>query len=214
MADKKEKRVRHTSPARIAVWPKINEPDAKYNNYGIKLALDPNDETDQRFMAFLDAETDKAFVAMKEEKGAAKAKKMERAAPYEEETDKEGNETGRMLVNFTMPAVIQNKEKTKTWTLKPALFDAKGTPLPGDVKVGGGSLVKVSFELSPFYVESSKKAGVSRRLVAVQVIDLKQWNGNQDASSFGFGEEDGFSVGESFDTPAAAAASNTPASEF
>lgn len=196
MADKKEKRIRYTSPAGIASWPKLNTPDAKYGHYGVKLLLDPNDPRTPPFLAFLDAETDKAVIAMKEEKGAKLAKTMERGAAYEDEMDTDGNETGKVVVNFTMPSVIERKSDGKKWTLKPALFDAKGTPLAADVEIGGGSLIKVSFELSPYYVASSKKAGVSRRMVAVQVLDLKQWSGNSDASSFGFESEEGFSAAD------------------
>lgn len=193
MADKK-KNPRYVSPAGIASWPKVRVADTKFNadgTYSVKLLLDPSKEIDAKFLEKLDGMAEQALEAMKQEHKKFQ-KVMTLAAPYTPELDKDGNETGKMVVNFTSPAVIRNKEKTKEWKLSIAVFDAKLTPLPGDVDVGGGSLVKVSFESWPYFNAKDKEAGITRRLIGVQVLELKTWDGGRDASSFGFGEEEGF----------------------
>lgn len=198
MADKKEKRPRFTSPVGVFVWPKLNEPDYKFNEdgeYGVKLALDPQNEEHAAFLANLD---ERAAAALEEMKEANKkyAKVMTLAEPYAPELDKDGEETGRVLVNFTMPAIITRKSDKKTWTMKPALFDANGTPLSPDQKIGGGSTGRVAFESWSYFNASGKEktAGITKRLVAVQVLERKEWQGNADASAFGFDVVDGFAA--------------------
>ena len=72
--------------------------------------------------------------------------------------------------------------------------DAKGNPVNG-LAVGNGAIVKVGYELSPFYTQLVG-AGVSLRLKAVQIITLVE-RGGADASYYGFEtEEDGFEADE------------------
>jgi hypothetical protein len=221
LAEKKKANPRFTTVAAIAVWPKLNTPDTKFNDigdYGVKLKLDPNNPLHAKQLADLDKLADDAFEAMKEENPKWKAK-MVRAEPYGPEVDKDGNESGFMLVNFTCPAKFIRKSDKKEWENKPVLYDAKGTPLPSGTEVGGGSTIKVSFETWPYFNASGKEktAGATKRLLAVQVLDLKVWRGSQDASDFGFGAEEGFDVSDPESSEAAAvptSSSNTPASDF
>jgi hypothetical protein len=197
MAEKK-KNPRYTTPAGIASWPRLSTPDTKFNadgTYSVKLLLDENNAEHATFLRKLDALADAALVAMKKE-NAKYAKVMKLVTPYAPELDKDGNETGKTVLNFTMPAIIRNKEKTKEWKLKPVVFDANLQPLPADVEVGGGSTIKVSFESWAYFNAKDKEAGITRRLLAVQVLDLKTWNGGADASSFGFEAAEGFAVNE------------------
>jgi hypothetical protein len=194
MAEEKKKNVRYVTPVGIASWPKlvIGEPDTKFDedgSYGVKLLLDP--EKDAKFLAQLDEMAAAALVAMKEA-NPKHAKVTTLVPPYAPETDKEGEETGKIVVNFTMPAVIVRKKDKKRFTMSPKLFDAKGTPLPEGTKIGGGSSIQVSFESWPYFSGKDKEAGITRRLVAVRVLDLKVWSGSQDASDFGFDVADGF----------------------
>lgn len=192
MADKK-KNPRYTTPAGIASWPKVRTPDTKFNadgTFSVKLLLDPN--KDAAFLQKLDDMADAALEAMQREHKKF-SKVMTLVAPYAPELDKDGNETGKVVVNFTSPAIIRNKEKTKEWKMSIAVFDAQLTPLPGDKDIGGGSTVKVSFESWPYFNAKDKEAGITRRLIGVQVLELKEWGGNRDASDFGFEAEDGFS---------------------
>ena len=80
----------------------------------------------------------------------------------------------------------------ETFENKPAIFDANGIPAK-DVNVWGGSELKVSAELIPYYT-SMVGAGVSMRLRAAQVIKLVE--GGNNSTGYGFKKEEGFAVSE------------------
>lgn len=65
------------------------------------------------------------------------------------------------------------------------VFDGAGNPLDLQGEIGNGSVIKVAYDLYPYYM-SQAVHGVSLRLKAVQVLDLKVYNGGANASSFGF----------------------------
>jgi hypothetical protein len=190
--EKKKKRETLTSPVGTAVFPYLNEPDTKFDARGtyttkLKAVL----EESQPLIDRLNAEHAKSVAAAKAE-NPKKAKKIKDGPlPYEMETDEEGNETGNVLLKFKLIAQGTRADKT-TFTQKPALFDAKGKPLPQGKKVGGGSRIKVAFEINPYFTDIAG-AGISLRLRAVQVLELKEW-GNRDAAAFGFGQEEGYSA--------------------
>lgn len=80
----------------------------------------------------------------------------------------------------------------KPWSRKPALFDAKGKPVTDRdslKSMWSGTVGRVSFMATPFY-SPAIGAGITLRLQAVQIISLVESGG--DASSHGFGEEDGW----------------------
>lgn len=205
------------TPAGLASWPKLDVPDTKYNDdgeYGVKLLLDPNNEQHVTFMALLDSVTDASMETMKaDEKNKKYIKLMKRADPYTAELDKEGEETGLFVANFTCPAKFIRKSDKKEWPNKPVLVDAKLTPLPADAKIGGGSRIKIKFETWPYFNATEKKVGMTKRLIAVQVLDLKVWDRSTDIAALGFDAEDGFSVS---DAPAEQSAESkaAPASDF
>ena len=101
-----------------------------------------------------------------------------------------------MTFRFKLKAKVTPKQGDP-FEQRPAIFDAKGKPLQ-EAKIGGGSKVKVAYELIPYYTAIAG-AGVSLRLKAVQVIDLVEFSGGASADAFGFGEEEGY---EAEDTPA------------
>jgi hypothetical protein len=189
------KKIKIMSPRGIAVYPRLNRPDTKFNEHGtyscdIRLPMD---------------ETTKAFLGVigdhyKAHTGTAHPKKPARK-------DKEAifffdeNEEGDKVMDFVTiklraknVLVKKGENAGKVWDRKPRTFDASGQPLPGSVKVGGGSTVKVAFEVD----NGETSAGIKfTRLIptAVQIIDLVEF-GNETASSFGFDEEDGYEAPE------------------
>lgn len=147
---------------------------------------------DEAFIAAQKAEPKKTFIKMPM---AIKpdSKKVKGPTP-EEDVDVL---TGLVAIRFKAKASgIRKKDKSK-WTFKPALFDSATPPkpLPADVLIFGGSVIKVSYVIKhtpmptgSFYTSFSLKA--------VQVIDLKAL-GARDASEYGFtGEADGFDSNE------------------
>lgn len=185
------------TPAGEAVFPKIVAPDMKFDvdgMYSLKLRLPDGPEAD-KLIAKIDEVRELAHqMAVDDAPNAAAAKKIKMADPsYGRELDREtGEETGNWLFNFKMKAAGVSKKTGKSWSRKPALFDAKGQPIVGMTKneeIWTGSIVKVAYELRPFY-SPSFGAGCSQNLQAVQVIELVSGEGRS-AEDFGFGEEDG-----------------------
>lgn len=183
----KQKKPRYTTPAGIAVYPYLSKPDTKFNPDGdYKVNLDVPNEEAGKLIAFLDEQHQASVDKAKEENKGKRVKEGE--IPYLVSEDR-----GVTTFKFKLKA----KGKTKAgeeFTQKPALFDSKGTPLT-DVSVGGGSKLKVSFELVPYYTAIAG-AGISLRLKAVQVLELKEYTGGGNAGAYGFGEEEGYEASE------------------
>lgn len=172
-----------TSPKGRAIYPHLHAPDTKFDSdgvYTIKLQVDPEDA--QEMLTFLEGQMAESLAKAKRD-NPKKAKSIKAAdVPYKTEED------GSIVFSFKMKAVGTRKDGTK-FQRRPRLFDAKGQPAPNGLRVGGGSLCRVSFEVYQFWT-ALIGAGVSLRLEAVQVIELKEFGGPS-AETFGFGEEEG-----------------------
>lgn len=189
--------VRITTPTGRAVFPWLNSADTEYSDEGVfhvSLALDPSDDGVQEFLDTLDEMATAAYdKAVKEAKPAMK-KKLVRAEPYvdevvvDEETGEE-SETGCVLVKCKTKAVFKSKSGDMM-PRKIPFFDAQGKQLPEVPSIWGGSLLKVNVTPADYMVASTKQAGVTCRINAIQIISL-QGGGGADAASYGFGAEEG-----------------------
>jgi len=210
-----------TTPRAPAIWPRLNEPDTKYDAAGVyecKQALDLSDATVQRIkakaMEMVQAKYDEVREQnpdlLTEEEHAAKVAELTKAGkaalikklaapisivePMAEELDEEtADGTGVVILKAKMKASGTYKSGPKTgqkWTRTPDIFNAQGKPLKNPPQIGGGSEVKMSIELMPYYTASTGEVGISFRLNAVQLITLVSF-GQRDASAHGFGAEDG-----------------------
>jgi hypothetical protein len=193
---KTERKEIQVTPPGIALFPRLNEPDEKFNENGVyyvKLRLTAEDAAP--IIAACDAIAEDAFQnALSEAKTERERKKVKLADPaYIMEEDDSGNETGNVIFNFKMTASGVSKKSGKPWTRTCPVFDAKQTPVDlSRVKIGGGSVVRVAYVAYGFYT-AALGAGVSLRLEAVQVLELKEW-GSKDASAFGFDVADGYAT--------------------
>ena len=191
MAEKK-KAERFVSPKGIASYPYLTNPDTKFNPDGeYKVSLIVAGDDASKVIDFL-TEKHKAAVAQAKQENAGKRVK-EGELPFIE------NDDGTVTFKFKLKAKVTPK-KGDPFEQKPALFDAKGKPLTGETKVGGGSTIKVSYEVVPYYTAIAG-AGVSLRLKAVQIIELKAYSGGGNAESYGFGEEEGFEADDEDNDP-------------
>lgn len=194
--------VKGVTPKGIASWPRLHEPDTKFRDdgeYSIKLRL--SGAAAAELNAIIEQAHEASYEANKKAIAEAKAKEKnpKKRAEIKERADLPCKElyendepTGEYEFNFKMKASGVSKKTGKPWTRKPGVFNAKGKPLSQEekAKVGGGSVVKVSYEITPFYT-SALGAGVSLRLEAVQVLELKSFS-SRDATAYGFGEEEGY----------------------
>ena len=198
------------TPKGVAVYPHLTKPDTKFakdgsaGTYHTKLRLAGDVATS--LVAAIDAGMQEALTEGKadltakiaEETNSEKKKKLQARlkklalvdAPYSVDDD-----TQEVTFSFKMNAEGKNK-KGETFTKRPAIFDANAQPLV-DPKIGAGSIIKVSYELTKFCTPLG--AGVSLRLAGVQVLVLKEWG--SDATTFGFAaEDDGEETGETTTT--------------
>jgi len=229
MADqsKRKKLPSFTSPKLVFKFPKLVDadygsndypkPDGEFSTKGIGKLSDP---AVQKFIAALKplhdeavAEAEEKFKELKVETrkklGSVKVNDLFTTL-YDQETEEE---TGEVEFKFAMKHRIEIKKGPKagqTIIKYPALFDAKGKPIVVRDKEGktlrnapqiwGGTVGKVSFEASPYFIPGTGAAGLKLNLMAVQIIDLVS-GGQRNASGYGFGEEDGYEADEVSDEP-------------
>lgn len=179
------------TPRGVAVWPRLESPDSKYDSagiYSVKLRL--SSEDGEPLAKVLSARMDHALKEAIEKNAAlpkAKQKKNKKKFRLADAPFSQDEETGDYLFNFKMRANVEGKDGKK-YSFKPLLVDAKGN-VAKNTRVGGGSIIKVSYEVGEFFT-MLVGAGVTLRLRGVQVIEYKEYDG-ADANSLGFEEEEG-----------------------
>ena len=187
----KKRNVRLTTDVGTALWPHLNEPDTKFDkdgSYSVNLIL--NKEGTEKIKSVM-AQVLEEFIAS----GDANTKKSA-PMPIKEDTDKEGKPTGDYQIKFKLKAVGQSRGER--WEQRPALFDSSGQPM--HEVIGNGSKIAVGCEVIP-YSTAMAGTGVTLRLKAVFVIDLKSMSGGESFDSWSFSKQEGFKTdGEKKDT--------------
>lgn len=190
------KSVKITTPTGTAVWPKLNEPDRKFQPegvYEVKLRL-PENEAEALIEKIMDV-----HASAYREACSAQGKKALKKAPvpwgpaeqWNSDTETKEELPGFIDFKFKMKAKVTSRSG-KSWEQRPALFDAQLNPIPEDSDpIGGGSVIRISAEVYPWHA-ASMGFGISLRPKAVQVIELKTYSGSND--DHGFDKKDGFTV--------------------
>lgn len=207
----KEKRQKFITPAGTFKFPALTKPDFGNEKFpqpnGVyKVVLILSRAEAQVLIDKLQPLYDEAVEKGQEEFGKLKVetrKKLKSITEnplFSEVYDKETEEpTGDVEFSFKMVASGTNK-KGEAWSRKPDLFDAKGKPLKGDVAIWGGTKGKVCFTTNAYFIPATGAVGLSLKLEAAQVIELVS-SGSRSASSYGFGEEEGYEFEESDAAP-------------
>jgi hypothetical protein len=208
-APKKVRLPKHLTDIGVAVFPRLKDPDFKFKKehgeFTVKLRL----------------ADDKAAVIIAKAEEVAEQSYRDKAAEMAGKTDKKGNpievnkadvsyevefedkpaadgskvRKGTTLITFKMSGGYTDKKTGEKIKKTCPIFDSEGLDITKKVDVWGGSQLRISYEIMPYWTEADKKAGASFRLLAVQVIKLVT-KGSGDASMFGFGKEDGFKAAE------------------
>lgn len=181
----KKKNVQYTTPSGIAIWPRLNEPDTKFNKDGVyhvvlRLKAEKAEEMKDMMMEMLSDHIDKI---KEQKKGKIKVADL----PIKDVYDDNDNPTGEVEIKFKMNAIGNNGGDR--WEQRPALFDSKGRPMSENI--GSGSKIRVGSEIIPYY-SAAIGAGISLRLKAVQVIELVEYSSGGGFDAWKFSEEDGF----------------------
>jgi len=172
-----------------ALWAKVFEPDTKFNplgDYSINLQMPVAQSVamSEQLEGIVQAKFKEAVKDDPRLKNTLTTQEVCQPV-FDRDT---GDDTGNVEFKFKLKAKVQRRDGTH-YEQQPAVLDSKKVPMSNDILIGNGSRVKVAFEPVPYVMASTKKAGVSLRLKAVQVIDLVEY-GNSVASVFD--EEDGF----------------------
>ncbi len=197
-----------TTPRGVFKWPRLAEADYGNDKFPkpngefkvtLVLAGDAAQQLIRKIRPFYDEALDQgkaeyAKLPVKTRKSKALAINDFYSPVYDEETEEE---TGAYEFKFSMTASGVNKKTGKKWERKPALFDAKGKPLPKSISPWGGSEGKVSFSMNPYFIPGTCMVGLKLMLEAAQIIELVS-GGQKDAKGYGFGEEEGFEADEEF----------------
>lgn len=196
----KKQKVLVATPRGVAVFPTLHTPDTKFDADGVyKIDLKLSGADAQEFQAKVDGWHRESIAAAKKENAEKAKEKGKKATPVKENNPPYSeNEDGSIDFKFKMPAKITIKNGSRAGevvTLRPQLVDAAMKPISKDVKIGGGSVVRVSFEVRNY--NSPQGAGVKLSLVGVQVIELKTWGGGPSGAAMGFeAVEGGFSAAD------------------
>lgn len=204
MADnKKPKWVKGVTPKGVASWPHLNTPDEYKGKKSYKVNLTLEGDLCGDLIEKIEEETQKALADTKAKledvvkngkTGDAKAKAKKALAalsvtyPHVAAVDDDGNETGDYVFKFKANAEIKDKKTENMKPVKIPLFDAKGNKMTSSI--WGGSIIRVSYSMIPYYVASANTCGVSLRIEGVKVIELVSGSGGRSADSLGFGEEE------------------------
>ncbi len=213
---KKVRLPRYNTPIGAAVFPRLKDPDTKFKKehgeYSVKLRLPEADA--RKIIAQAEAVAEAAY---REEMAKADGKLDKKGKPlevkksepsFEVEMDDTQKPTGFIRIPFKMSGGWTDKKTGEKIKKACPIFDSVGQDITRKVDVWGGSQIRVSYEISPYFAEADRKAGASFRLLAVQVIKLVT-KGSGDASMFGFGKEDGFTAAESSEETAPVAAESS-----
>jgi len=171
-----------------ANWAKVFEPDTRFvpeGEYSVQVIV-PETEA-QDLCEQLDGMAQAKLEETVKEQPKLKTVLSTRHS-YEEDTDELGNPTGSLVFKAKMKARIKSRNG-QVYEQKPAVVDAKRTPMDGNQLIGNGSVVKVAVEPVPYMMPSTKQVGVSLRLKAMQVIEMVEYGNNTNSI---FDEEDGY----------------------
>lgn len=186
----KEKKISATSPIGQANWFKLVKPDQKFNKYSVDVIVEDSD-TVQTLLNQIEELTAARLAQAKQEaktpQAASKAKDSGNR-PIEAQLDSEGKPTGKYIMKFRLSSTGKKKDDTIYQVAPPAIFNSKNELLSSADKnalqVPNGSLIQVSFELSPYFVQSTG-AGVTMKPKACKIHKLQSI---ADANQFGFSD--------------------------
>lgn len=196
-----------TSPRGVvAGFCAIQEPTWDFNKtkkeYQIKVAFEADEVAGM--IARLEKLRDAHFDEVLSENPKLR-KVLKKADIGEVEYGDDGEETGRILFRFRQAyeiSYMKNGEE-RSFKKKVGLFDSRGKAITTKLRIGGGSVVKVSFEPHAYMHAKDKEVGIAfNRLGAVQLITYVEYEGGDGVGSAednGFGNEDD---GEGFDASA------------
>lgn len=180
------KKIKLTTPAGVAVYPRLSRPDTKYHEYGVYKAdvRIPIEEAKP-----LLNEIGKIYKQHVGEAHPKLPRSKDKEAVWYYELDDEGDVIKDHVI-FKLRAKNVKTSSGDIWDRKPRQFDARKNLIKNGPTIGGGTIMKVSFEVDCYNTKSS--AGLRLVPLAVQILDLVEYDAGGSAEDFGFEEEEGW----------------------
>jgi len=174
------------TPLGVAVYPRLNEPDYKFDPAGVfTVTVRVGAEEGQKLKDRLDAKLDAWHNQQKKERRKPQLKRAD--LTIKPAFDDDGNETGELDFKFSMKHNVTT-QTGKTWIQRPKLYDSQGKGFTG-ASIGGGSKLIVNFVPAPYFTPTMG-CGLKMRLNAVQVVELVEYK-KVGAESLGFDKHEG-----------------------
>lgn len=180
------------SPKGKAMWAKINSRIDEYEGkkkYSIDVTFDHDGE--QKMLKVINDALEEAKNSP-EYSGKVWRNDTERLS-YHPETDKDGNETGNLVFHFQTKAFMTDRETgEEVQKIIPVFSNEEKRKLNKDESIGNGSVVRVKFTPSAYWMNKSSN-GINLYLSKI-VVDkwVKFGGGDDDFSEFGIGTDDAF----------------------
>jgi hypothetical protein len=174
-----------TTPIGTAYYPKLTQPDTKFNSDGVyscKLILSKDDF--EKFSAIIDPWFEKEYERLVKESGK---KKLDRSPklPLKLNNDNEYEVFAKQ--------VAQRETSKGLLKFDVALFDSSGKKINNPPNIGSGSKLRLGVEPSAWF-SPMMGVGYTLRLKAAQIIELKEYEGG--AGGFSFDAQEGGFVSE------------------
>lgn len=180
------------SPKGKAMWAKINSRIDEYEGkkkYSIDVIFDKDGE--QKMLKVVNDALDEAKNSP-EYSDKVWRNDTDRFS-YHPETDKDGNETGSLVFHFQTKAFMTDRETgEEVQKIIPVFSNEEKRKLNKDESIGNGSMVRVKFTPSAYWMNKSSN-GINLYLSKI-VVDkwVKFGGGDDDFSEFGIGTDDAF----------------------
>ncbi|WP_248914707.1 hypothetical protein [Pseudomonas moorei] len=184
------------SPAGELISPFLVSPDSA-GFYKTKLKVRADEPLAVKFRELLEKvqqEEHDRQVQEAESKKKGSGKKVKLADLPSEETEEDG--VDYLVFNFRALASYTVKETGQVVQRKIALFDGKGKALTHELKIGTGTVARISVFVSPFYT-ALLGAGVTLRIRAVKILKLGI-DPELTATAFGFGDDESDFEGDNY----------------
>jgi hypothetical protein len=200
MAKSKKKDTQLTGRV-VAHYPHLNKPDDRYNpdkpEYKVSIIYE-NEEAASDMIEVIKTAQGQAVedaVNQAREEAKKKGKKFNEERfrsslklanlPIKEELDEDDDPTGRIIIGpFKMRARGVTKDG-REWERECPVFDGAGKPVDLEaVSIWGGSILNICYFIDTYYT-AALGAGVSLKLEAVQVLELRSGKAKT-AAGFGF----------------------------
>ncbi len=185
------------TPICLASWPHLLEPNlyvppggspepGDKGAYSCTLKLDPEDPEHADFIQKLNARADQLHADYEADNGK-KVKQSELFYPVQPEEDKDGEETGLMLIKANQRAGGIRKSGPKQgepWEFKISVYDHAGNihgPAPEGKSLGNGSRIRLELEVG-VYVKD-KRMRTSLKLRCAQIV-VPEWYDAKGSGAF------------------------------